>query len=224
MKELYIYLTHHFEEPFLSFIKDFPYENSIILYDSQGKSGFDNFPKIKTPIIKTTRIKTSYDEFGHSMYISFLRQNKNLLKKYDFFWFIENDVYVPYKINENKTFMDMHREYNYDLMVPEYGVRKSSWCWLRTLSGFNTIENIGVTAVIIRMSSRLVKELLNIDTNFTGYIEAVLPHICLNKEYNIHCFLPEYIGKVTTDRNDVLLKQIMKNPEIREEKLYHPYK
>jgi hypothetical protein len=224
MKELYIFLTHHFEEPFLSFIKGFPPKNCVILFDSDNV-----LPEIslKIPIVKMKRIKTSYDMYGHSMYISFLRFNKQLVDKCDYIWVIENDVYVPHKIMENgkfTTFMSVHRKYDYDLMVPEYGVRKPEWRWLRTLKGFNNAQPIGITGVIMRFSKRLMKELLNIDTSFSGYMEAVLPHLCLDRGFSIQCFLPEYIGKVTSDRDDVLLRQIMKHPELIEEKLYHPFK
>lgn len=223
MKELYIFITHHFEEPFLSFIKDFPHHNCIILYDDNCKS-YSEFPNIKIPVVKIERIPTSYDQFGHSMYISFLRQNPSLVKKYDYIWVIENDVYVPSKIDGNKTFMDMHNIYEYDLMVPEYGLRKLDWCWFRTLRGFTDIKPVGITGVIMRLSRRLIQKLLFIDKDFSGYIEAVFPPLCDKYGFSIQCFIPEYIGKVTTDREDSLLRQIMKNPELREEKLYHPFK
>lgn len=224
MKELYIFLTHHFEEPFLSFISSFPPKNCIILFDSEK-----TLPEVslKIPVVKMNKIDTSYDPFGHSMYINFFRLHKHLLDKCEYIWVIENDVFVPHKImvnNEFTTFMKIHRIYTYDLMVPEYGVRKPEWCWLKTLSGFNTIHPIGITGPIMRFSSRLMKELLNIDTKFSGYMETVLPHICLEYGYSIQCFLPEYIGKVTTDREDSLLRQIMNNPELIEQKLYHPFK
>jgi hypothetical protein len=222
MQELYVFITHHFEEPFLSFIKDFPPQQCVILFDYSSSK--DIFPNIEIPIVKIERIPTSYDQFGHSMFISFLRQNPNLVKKYNYIWIIENDVYVPFKINGNKTFMDMHRSYTYDLMVPEYGVRKIDWCWFKTLKGFEEIKPVGITGVIMRMSQRLIKKLLLIDKDFSGYMEAVLPCLCNKHGFSIQCFLPEYIGKVTTDREDSLLRQIMKNPELKEEKIYHPYK
>jgi hypothetical protein len=224
MKELYIFLTHHFEEPFLSFISGFPPKNCVILFDSDNP-----LPEVslKIPIVKMKKINTSYDPFGHSMYISFLRLHKHLLNKCDYFWVIENDVYVPHKISINEkftTFMKIHRNYSYDLMVPEYGVRNPEWCWLKTLKGFDSIHSIGITGPIIRLSSRLMQELLNIDNKFSGYMEVVLPHICLKNDFSIQCFLPEYIGKVTTDRDDPLLRQITNNPELIEQKLYHPFK
>jgi hypothetical protein len=182
---------------------------------------------LKIPIVKMKRINTSYDTYGHSMYISFLRTHTHLLDKYEYIWVIENDVYVPHKImcdGKFTTFMNIHRTYSYDLMIPEYGVRKPEWCWFKTLKGFDSIQPIGITGVIMRLSSRLMKELLKIDTKFSGYMESVLPQICLKHNFTIQCFLPEYIGKVTTDRNDPLLRQIMNNPELLEEKLYHPFK
>jgi hypothetical protein len=215
MKELYIFLTHHFEEPFLTTLKNFSHENSIILFDEAHELPQIN---IKIPIIKTKRIHTSYDMYGHSMYISFFRNNKHLLEKYNYVWVIENDVYVP------SHFMKIHRCYDYDLMVPEFGVRSPNWCWLQTLKGFSETKQIGVTGVIMRMSNKFLRELIKIDYHFSGYMEAVLPHICLQNHFTIQCFLPEFIGKVTTDRDDPLLRQIMKYPELREEKLYHPFK
>jgi hypothetical protein len=220
MKELYVFLTHHFEEPFLSFIKKIPPENCIILFDEEKE--LKNV-SIKIPIIKIKRIPTSYDMFGHSMYIHFFRNNKQLIEKYDYVWIIENDVYVPFNI-QGKTFMELHQQFDYDLMVPEYGVRDSKWCWLRSLRGFSKIQQIGVTAVIFRMSKKFLKELIKIDMKYSGYLEAVLPHICLENNLSLQCFLPEYIGKVTTDRDNILVRQVMENPDLREEKLYHPFK
>lgn len=220
MKELYVFLTHHFEEPFLSFIKNVPPNNCIILFDAEKEL---QVVSTKIPIIKVNRIKTSYDMFGHSMYIHFFRNNPQLIEKYDYVWIIENDVYVPFNI-QGKTFMEIHQPFDYDLMVPEYGVRDSKWCWLRSLRGFSKIQQIGVTAVIFRMSKKFLKELIKIDIKFTGYLEAVLPHICLENNFSLQCFLPEYIGKVTTDRDNILVRQVMENPNLREEKLYHPFK
>jgi hypothetical protein len=215
MKELYIFLTHHFQEPFLSFIRNFPPDNCIILFDADHE-----LPSVllNIPIVKVNRISTSYDNFGHSMYISFLRQNRHLLGKYDYFWVIENDVYVP------SHFMLVHQKYDYDLMVPEYGVRDPNWIWLKTLSGFKKTRQIGVTGVIIRFSSKFLKELLKIDIKFFGYMEAVLPHICIENNLTIQCFLPEYIGLVTTERNNPVMNHIMTHRELMEQKLYHPFK
>ena len=115
-------------------------------------------------------------------------------------------------------------------MIPEYGVRKSRWCWTKRLKGFSKKYNVGVLAVIIRFSPNLLSILIDtIDKTYFGYLESILPHICLERGLSIHQFLPETLGILTTDANVPFMTLIKK--DIKEgtqtyirNKVYHPIK
>ncbi len=229
---LIIFLTHHFNDIFLNTLKKInnTYTDSdvIVLFDNDKNYDItinDILPNIK--IFKINRIQTSYDRLGHSMYINFFRNNQQLLNQYKYFWIIENDVYFPENL---KIFIDKHSIYNYDLLVPEYGCRDVSWGWIQSLYGFKKTFDIGVLAVIMRMSSKLMSLLINsIDIIYSGYIEAILPHICIDNNLSIQQFLPELCGVLTTDNNNPIIKLIKQDiinntKNIIEYKIYHPIK
>ena len=46
-------------------------------------------------------------------------------------------------------------------MVSEYGTRDFLWSWTDQLTGFQSKKNIGVLAVIMRMSQKLLLILIN---------------------------------------------------------------
>ena len=82
----------------------------------------------------------------------------------------------------------------------------------------------------MRFSQNFLLKLIDtIDTNYFGYLEAILPHICLENNLSIHQFLPETCGILTTNPNLPLLR-IIKNDIINnkldfiENKIYHPIK
>jgi hypothetical protein len=161
------------------------------------------------------------------MYINYFRKNINEIKNYEHVWIIENDVYYPNSIID---FIHIHESYSYDLMVPEFGVRNTKWCWTRRLKGFSKIYNVGVIAVIMRFSSRFLSKLIDtIDKKYFGYLEAVLPHICIENDLSIQKFMPEKLGVITTKASNPLLKLIKKDITEKtkyfiENKIYHPIK
>jgi len=150
----------------------------IVLFDKSAELKIDinYFKHIK--ILQTDITKTSYDKKGHALYISYFRKNINILKKYNYVWVIENDVYTS---GIFKDFIDKHRHINCDVLVTEQGSRSVDWSWTKKLVGFNTIYNIGILAVCTRFSSRfLINLVMNIDRTFAGYVEAIVPHLCKN--------------------------------------------
>jgi hypothetical protein len=161
------------------------------------------------------------------MYINYFKNNIDLLKKYTYIWVVENDVYFPQSF---KIFIDKYANYEYDLLVSEYGLRDKGWIWTNTLRGFSKVNNIGVLAVIARFSQRFLLNLVeNIDINYFGYLEAVLPHICQEYNFSIQQFLPEMCGILTTNPGLPLLKFIKediinKRRDFIEDKIYHPIK
>ena len=229
---LIIFLTHHFNDIFLNTLirinNTYTDSDIIVLFDNNKTYDISiNILLKNITIYKVNLINTSYDRLGHSMYINFFREKKELLNQYNYYWIIENDVYFP---NNLKTFIDKHKIYNYDLLVPEYGCRDVSWGWIQSLNGFTKTYNIGVLAVIMRLSLKLMNILINsIDSIYSGYIEAILPHICIENNLSIHQFLPELCGILTTDNNNKLIKLIKQDiinntTYLIENKIYHPIK
>jgi hypothetical protein len=229
-----ILLTHNFNSEFINTLEKLDRHTNaqlfdiIVLFDNKNEYNEEienRFNRVK--IIKMARIKTSYDNLGHSMYINYFRQNYNLINSYEYVWIVENDVYYRSCLID---FINRHKIYNYDLMVSEYGVRDANWCWTSGLKGFNKTRNIGVLAVILRFSQKMLRTLIDtIDTKYFGYLEAILPHICLENNLSIHQFLPELCGVLTTNTESPIIKLIEsdilnKTFKIIENKIYHPIK
>lgn len=161
----------------------------------------------------------------HTMYINYFRQNPEKINNY--IWIIENDVYF---LDSFKNFIDKHSAYQDDLLVGEYGLRDIKWRWTNTLRGFKQNQNIGVLCVIMRFSAKLMNDFINnIDNKYSGYLECVLPHICIEYNYSIQQFLPEMCGILSTNNELPLLhfirKDIVEGRKIfLENKIYHPIK
>lgn len=69
----------------------------------------------------------------------------------------------------------------------------------------------------------------NIDKTYFGYLEALLPHICIENNLVIHQFLPETCGILTTNANlplmELIKSDIINNTrKFIENKIYHPIK
>jgi len=233
--KLIIFLTHNFNQIFLdTLVKlnnsvDNNYYKILVLFDKNNN--YDNNIEINKlqniEVIKINRIDTSYDNLGHSMYINYFRNNLNEMRKYEYVWIIENDVYYP---NSFLDFIKIYDLYDYDLLVPEYGLRHHMWCWTKTLKGFRNIYNIGVLAVIMRFSQNFLSMLINtLDKTYFGYLESILPHICIENNLSIQQFLPETCGILTTNNNLPLMELIKKDIKENtrkyiENKIYHPIK
>ena len=70
---------------------------------------------------------------------------------------------------------------------------------------------------------------LGIDSEYVGFMEAILPQICRKRGFTIGQFLPELCGVLTTDKKNPLIKLIERDiinrtTEYIENKLYHPIK
>lgn len=229
-----ILLTHNFNNEFINTLQRIDKDVNvskykvIVLFDNNNdyNNNINNFFK-NIEIIKINKIITSYDNLGHSMYINYFKNNYDVIKNYRYIWIVENDVYYP---NSLITFMNAHNSFQYDLLVGEYGTRSPEWCWTKSLKGFKNKCHIGVLAVIMRFSQRMLYKLIdNIDTNYHGYLEAILPHICIENDLTIQQFLPELCGVLTTYKNSPLIKLILddinNNTKLFiENKIYHPVK
>ena len=231
-KNLILFLTHNFNKIFVNTLEKINniYNDSdvIVLFDSSktyDEKLMQHLNNIK--IIKINRIQTSYDNLGHSMYINYLGNNPEILNNYKYFWIIENDVYYPKSF---KYFIEQHDIFENDLFVSEYGTRSNKWTRLNSLKGFTHIYHIGILAVIMRLSFKLMKLLiLTIDKKFKGYLETILPHLCVEHNLVIQQFMPELCGILTTNNKNPFLKLIEydilnKQNMFLENKIYHPIK
>lgn len=235
--KLIVFITHHLCGEFVNTL--FKINNScrnsadykiIVLFDNEHNDKYDSIldkSLINIEIIKINTIKSSYDDKGHSMYIHYFRNNRDEILNYEYIWIIENDVYYP---NSFLEFTNIHDIYNHDLLVSEYGLRSPAWPWVKMLKGFTHVQEIGVLAVIMRFSQKLLLKLIDtIDNCYFGYLEAVLPHICIENNLSIQQFLPETCGILTTNNRLPLLELIKRdiqenNRFFIENKIYHPIK
>jgi hypothetical protein len=82
----------------------------------------------------------------------------------------------------------------------------------------------------MRFSQKFLKTLIDtIDKKYFGFLEAILPHICIENNLSIQQFLPEMCGILTTDNNmnllEVIKKDIIENKRnFIENRIYHPIK
>jgi hypothetical protein len=232
-KNLVLFITHNFQPLFvkrLIEINQSAPENMKVIVLFDAKNNYDPSIQNKIPnieIIKIHKIITSYDHLGHTLYIHYLLRIIDKLDDFNYIWVIENDVYF------HGNFLSIIHEQNahhYDLLVPEYGLREPSWVISKKLHGFQHIENIGILGVIMRFSSNCMKLLLEqIDNKYFGFFEALLPNFCRENNLSIQQFLPRFIGFLTTDKNNPLIKIIHHDIHsygvlTQENKLYHPIK
>ena len=233
LKQLIIFLTHNFKSEFINTLSKVDNDPNIINYDViilfDNTNTYDKqiikFKNIK--IIEINKNKLSYDSMGHSMYVNYFRKNYDLIDNYDYVWVIENDVYYPSSLLE---FINNNTINDYDLLVGEYGMRSPNWEYPTFIKGFKNIYNVGVLAVIVRFSKKFLRILIdNIDINYFGSLEAILPHICYENNLSINQFIPESCGLLTTVTDNPFLKlielDIINNTtKFIENKLYHPIK
>ena len=229
-QSLIIYLTHNFLPNFINQLKtvDLNYNDKdiIILHDDSKQITIskDYFKNIK--IVEIQKTNTSYDKKGHTLYLSYFRKFPKKLLEYNYYWIIENDVHFQCGID---FFINKHKAYDYDVLVAENGLRDKNWYHANSLSGFSNNYNIGVLAVIIRFSSRFLKNLIyHIDKTYFGYIESIIPHICKKYNFSINTFLPELIGVVNVYGGPIIAeikKDIINDTHfLIENKIYHPIK
>ena len=82
----------------------------------------------------------------------------------------------------------------------------------------------------MRFSQNFLLKLIDtINKNYFGYLEALLPHICIENNLSIQQFLPEMCGILTTDNSlplMILIKKDIKENTKKyiENKIYHPIK
>lgn len=232
-KNLLLFITHNFQPLFIKRLVEINQNipkniNVIVLFDA--KNNYDPSISKKIPnieIIKIHKIKTSYDHLGHTLYLHYLLKQKEKLKDFNYIWVIENDVYFHGNL---LSLIQDHDAHEYDLLVPEYGLREHSWIISKKLHGFHNIENIGILGVIMRFSSQCMNLLLeHIDKKYSGFFEALLPNFCKENNLSIQQFLPRFIGLLTTNKNNQLIKLIHHDIYtycmlIQKNKLYHPIK
>ena len=172
--------------------------------------------KGKTPKFSKTKINCTY-----------FKNNRLLINNYDYFWIIENDVYFP---EEYDYLIDKHRLFDTDLLVTQSGCRWEFWYHKDEICGFKNKQNLGVYAFIMRFSKKFLTVLIhNVDIKYYGYLEALLPNLCIEENLSISQFMPCLCGLLSTDNESPFLKLIERDilegtREYLENKLYHPIK
>ena len=223
LNQLIIFLTHNFKSEFtntLLKVDNDPNINNydvIVLFDDTNTYDEEINNKFKNiKIIKMNKSKLSYDTMGHSMYVNYFKQNYDQIDKYDYIWIIENDIYYPNSLLEFIRYNTI--------------MRSPNWEYPTFLKGFKNIYNIGVLAVVLRFSKKFLHILIdNIDINYFGALEAILPHICFENNLSLNQFLPETCGLLTTVTDNPFMKLIESDiinntKKFIENKLYHPIK
>ena len=210
-KNLLLFLTHDFKPVFLETLKRndkfYKHLEIIVLFDNT-KNYDETIDKMLNhiKIIKVDKDKTSYDQMGHAMYITYFKNNRLLINNYDFFWIIENDVYFP---EEYDYLIDKHRLFDTDLLVTQNGCRWEFWYHKDEICGFKNKQNIGVYAFIMRFSKKFLTVLIhNVDIKYYGYLEALLPNLCIEENLSISQFMPCLCGLLSTDNESPFLKLI----------------
>jgi len=233
------FLSHNckkiFYQTLTNFFLDQARKNTTtVLFDNASNQDLDylqTIPNISLykahNIISTINV---YDCAGgaHNFVLEYLHLKPNLLNQYEYFWIIENDVY--FHGNFIYLLKDYDSNHHCDLLVPEFGLRSSSWFWPNTVKGIPVNHEIGISAPICRMSSRLASLLVHgiINKSFGGFFESLLPNLCIYKNYSIRTFKPEDIGIFNTFKTkaiSLIEKDIVDNTNFyTEAKLYHPIK
>lgn len=216
---LIIFLTHNFKPEFKKLLSRTRSNNTtdvVVLFDESSTQWEDT----DFNVIREKRMENVlYDNLGkggHTMYLNYF--NKNDIRQYKYIWIVENDVFYPGSLHE---IVERHSEHDYDLLVPEYGVRDSDWMWLNNDLKFENIQQIGVIGVIMRFSTRLASRLY--ENKDRGFFEAFLPHYCIEQSFTIQTFIPDTIGAIDIFPSEIT-KNIEENPYKAEHKLYHPIK
>lgn len=232
--ECICFITHTFKEEFIKTllrIDNDPIVQTykvIVLFDNAFS--YDNsikklFKHIQ--FIPIDKRDTTYDSLGHRLFIQYWTQHKESLIYYSKIWIVENDVYYP---NSFLDFVNAHKGFEKDLLVAEYGLRSHSWYHTRSLRGFHKVEPIGVIGICCRFSPRLLQHIIeNIDKTYSGYFEALLPHVCHQYQFSLHQFLPELCGVITTDSTHPLIPLIENDIRTNSKqyvtnRIYHPIK
>jgi hypothetical protein len=226
-----LFLTHDFKPVFSKTLKNLDSSlnhnlDATILFDS-SKPIPENLDLGKISLVAMDRHPSPFDPIGqaHNFYLDFISDNSNLLDLYDYFWILENDVYYHGNIRE---FFDIHSYYDYDLLVPEIGLRHRNWCWLNHIEGFD-VKPIGTTLVFYRISSRFMRYVVeNINLSIVAHMEVALLHMCFNQGFTSQQFIPDYLGLINSFRSpliNLIEKDIIEGTEkYIQKKMYHPIK
>jgi hypothetical protein len=239
-KSFVFFLTHNCESIFYKtlnhfFADEYRKTSGVVLYDESSDKNLDILNSIPNiTIYKAKNIVSSigiYDCLGgaHNFVLEYLYSNPQLFQKYDYFWIIENDVYF------HGNLINLLKDYDYnhhcDLLVPEFGLRESSWIWPNTIQGIPAYSEIGIFAPICRISSRLANLVSYgiIDRHFCGFFESLLPNLCICHDYSIRTFKPQNLSIFNPFKAktiSLIEQDILNNTEfyIEKNKLYHPIK
>lgn len=190
-------------------------QDSLYLDETIKEQGFYNLTR--SPYIKKP---SSWDKAFY--YIS----KNNLVKQYDHFWFIEDDVYSKNYEYLIDFIVTSNTNYNHDLITKRIRSKSHYPNWKHWKEEYINQFNFPSQSFnpICRLSSSLILHILEYKKAHSRFDFHEILFVSLCKEFNLQHIeyinedsLNKYIGKVVY--NPILLKE-----DVSDEKIYHPVK
>lgn len=154
----------------------------------------------------------------------------NLLLNYDFFYFLEDDVYCRNIKRFDLVFDILDNKYYYDLITHEINskVNEPSWYWWNTLD----LENLSKRYVSLfksfnpfcRISSKLLEKIFEYQAanNKFNFHEILFPTLAYNN--NLSMINIDKIKDVNNFFGIFTYRPIISMSNIKDDKIYHPVK
>lgn len=153
--------------------------------------------------------------------------SKKLYEKYDYFFFIEDDVYSK----KYSTFIDCISSWNmcqHDFIGKKIRSKNEEpeWIWWKEKTNWNTFDNPYKSFnTISRISSRLIKKIIEYQNIYNKFIfhEILFISLCVKNDYSFIDYEDNLDLKKFIHINTVI-PELSDDQIIYDNKLYHPYK
>jgi hypothetical protein len=163
---------------------------------------------------------SSWDKAFYHLY-----QNSNLLKKYNYFYFIEDDVYTKDINTLYNSFITLNQP-SYDFIGLKINKRQNTknWCWWTREKDVNIyFKNPHMSFnPLCRLSSRLINKILEFRNSYNKFYfhEIMFSSLCVENDFtmtNLNSLIDSYLGKFDS-------RPIINIDTIKDTKIYHPVK
>lgn len=153
--------------------------------------------------------------------------SNNLYNKYDYFFFIEDDVFSK----QNNTFINLisaWNKYNYDFIAKKIRAKyqEEYWVWWKNHNNWDTFYNPYKSFnTICRISNRLIKKIVQYQKKYQkfSFHEILFISLCIENNYSFIDYEDNQDLKRYIHINTVI-PELSDEQIIYENKLYHPYK
>jgi hypothetical protein len=153
--------------------------------------------------------------------------SNHLYDKYEYFFFIEDDVYSK----KYETFISLFsswNQYDYDFIAKKIRSKdqEPEWIWWENENNWNTFDDPYKSFnPICRISARLIKQIINYQKIYKkfSFHEILFISLCVKNNYSFIDYedneeLKKHIGINT------VIPELSYNNIVYDDKLYHPYK